>query len=93
MKKAGLFLGIGMDNVIKIPTNYRGQVLTEKLNQQIEEDKAAVRTSIFILYNSINDNLFIKIVWYTYKNITKTHIFHNTVGPTFKNMQYSYKIL
>ncbi|KAK7092614.1 cysteine sulfinic acid decarboxylase-like isoform X2 [Littorina saxatilis] len=41
LKKAGLFLGIGMDNVIPIATDDKGRVKADALDAQIQKDKAA----------------------------------------------------
>ena len=45
LKKAGLFLGIGMNNVIPIPTDNAGHMMASALDRQMEKDKAEVELS------------------------------------------------
>ena len=42
LKKAGLFLGIGMNNVIPIATDNAGHMVTSALDRQLQKDKAEV---------------------------------------------------
>ena len=42
LKKAGLFLGIGMNNVIPIATDNAGHMVTSALDRQMQKDKAEV---------------------------------------------------
>ena len=42
LKKAGLFLGIGMNNVIPIATDNAGHIVASALDQQMQKDKAEV---------------------------------------------------
>ena len=49
LKKSGLFLGIGMDNVVAVPTDDRGCVLPAALDTCMQQDKAQVSIYLPIL--------------------------------------------